>query len=326
MKKRIISFSQWQKFQQCPEFYRMTYLAPLEDDGVELAVPDQKFAAIGTYIQHIFDNLITKHFYNPDFTIDSNLFSKDGQIIKELENIVRTEVISCDSNTITQKPEPIALEYLSLTNKSFTVEHNYDRPESIRRVQDEIIEESVTKFLNNWNYLFTESRGLKKLGIKPTNCRTEVKVYKTCSNFDFMGFVDFLFETDDGTVILDGKLNKNLFYAEPTQLLLYAWALDCYDSSTKVGFVNYTLKKAKMWRTDSSWDIERALNNFAQELYERDPEHNWEATPAQRGQVKGHCKWCPLQNICTAVSKSSSTHKQLFSDLDDDSDLNQFRR
>lgn len=323
---KTISFSQYDNYNSCPERYRQTYLVP-QDKQQDLVNPDCKHAAIGTYIQHLFDNLISKHFYNPDYSLDPRLFSNSGQIYKELHYLVYKEVISTDDDFMTRPPEPITLEYLTETNKTFTVDHNKNSLMSLNQVRQHILEESICLFLKNWNYLFY-STPLRKLGITPENCKTEVKVEKQTPNFNFIGFVDFLFDTDNGHIILDGKLNKNLLYAQPTQLEFYAWALGINDHDTKVGFINYTMSKTKLWDI-SPRDIYRVLDDFTSEISELDPEQQWRLSPSQRGQVKGHCKWCRIQNLCPATKAHTTTHKQSFDNLDDTDfsiSLSEFKR
>lgn len=313
-----VSFSQFDKFKTCPESYRRTYIKPIEQDEVKgYNLVDSTYAAIGTYVQHLFDCIIKRKFF------DHKKMSISATMVKELEHelnlILNHELISTTRDLsdveITRKQlENISnqtpLTYLAFTGKVFPIDISSDTNSAMTKKTKSIIKQVINLFLKNWEYLFTATNSLHHtLGITPDNCQTELKIEASRPTFDFIGYSDFLFQTQDGYVILDGKLNKNLAFAQPTQLYFYAHFLDLPERETKVGYVNYTLTKSKIWDCNNISNITNLVSQFKEETAELDPEIEWQKRPFSLGEIKGYCKYCPNQNLCSATKPEKLYHK-----------------
>lgn len=316
-----ISFSQYSKFNTCPEWYRLSYINPIPASELT-SLYDMYFTALGTYIQRLFENTITLGAYNYKTLEISDAYK--NQIKEELKKVIDIETISAlktpeefdaYASLLKDLESDIDNKIISPTGKVFSLMHK--GPGDISKldyVRDQLLGDAFGLFIYNWDYLFRGKNSLNNtLGITPRYCNVEVEVNKkVADNIDFIGFVDFLFWNDEGHIILDGKLNKNLFSAMPDQLEFYGWALDLDSENTKVGFINYSQQRSKVWDSPDFYNVPKKLKNFIHELENQESEVEWQKRPYSRSEVKGHCKYCMIQDNCSATQPR---HKE--------SDLNQ---
>lgn len=289
----ILSYSQLNRFNQCPESYRQTYLVEQPEDSIPI---DCTYAALGTYIQLLFEccvnNKLLEQSYNTYYLPERH----HNQILKELHSIVRCETHSLYQHTSHQEKTPLQL--LQYTNKEFSISHKPNTQSGLETKQHKIAQQAFDTFIENLNKLSHLDWG---------NCQCEVKVSKQTEHFSFIGYVDFYFPKQ--SLILDGKLNMNLKFATPTQLELYAWGLGINDNfDLQVGLINYTQQQTRMWESyQLTLKAEQTLYNLAKDILECKETSVWQKIPHTRGQIKGYCQYCPIQNTCPKTQTQYSS-------------------
>lgn len=285
-----VSFSQYNLFKQCPQSYNITYINPPKPEDEQVKI-DSTFAMMGTYIQLLFETIV-----NNKLSIkDKNSFFLTQSTINELKRdllaIMRTEIEF--KNKQPDKDRPV-LKHIKRPNKSFYIDKKYSTA-TLESLHDKIF----TLFIENFNQYNT---------LPWDTCKCEVKVEKVTDTFSLLGFVDFLFfdRQENRFIMLDGKLNKNLQFATPEQLLFYVWGLNLKDRATSIGFWNYTLQEQKVWDLVSTAKVEKTINEFITEMLEAKTTNTFQRTPYQIGTIAGYCKYCPDQLNCPKVKQTTS--------------------
>lgn len=277
-----VSYSKFCKFNMCPRLYYLTYIAPFEEETTTVDFfPDTKDAMIGTYIQLCFESVINKKLFQTDYK--NRAYISDSLLAEIKRDITTLMDLNLTYNGKKYKKDPKEMSVLFNSDNIFNTNTKINK----ERISDQIVNTFVRNF-EKLSYDYDLSK-----------CVCEVAVRKETDSVLFKGFVDFLITDGDKTLILDGKLNKNLNTSSPEQLKFYAWGLELEKAD--VGFINYVQSKTKIWTNIRTFDVLDMLEGFKKDLnYAK--KKGFKRTPFQYGCVKGHCKWCPEQEICNLVS------------------------
>ena len=76
-----------------------------------------------------------------------------------------------------------------------------------------------------------------------------------------------------------------------------------------------------MWESNKAHLTPELIDGYIQEL-NNCKEHNYfQVKPYEQGEVKGHCKWCPVSHICVGTNKKLEDNDIVDTDSYDISDF-----
>lgn len=284
----FISFSRMRDLKNCQMCYKGNYIDPKPE--AEAVVFDMTDTAMGTFIQLLFECVVKNKLFSKredgTYFISQSVFD---ELEQDLILVAKKSIVSMYDNTITELVEEGAeLKHLYWVSSTFTVSHKGKGIDYLRAKTEKIVNDSLYIFLDNFN-LYNH--------FEWDNCETEVKIQAEYKGAKITGYIDFLFRNADGTVhIVDGKYNKNLHFAEPTQMQLYGWALGI--KNFKASLLNYLRQEIKTWEFFDNNDIIKELDEFIETLENCEKTGVYKRTPFTNGSVSGYCKYCYHKDSC----------------------------